>query len=183
MPALARIAACCAVLAVVACDKAATDSARRPEAAPSTSTELPAIVAAALAEVAAECSGAGGTPHTQDAVRRIDLNGDSREDYVLHSGWVMCENAASAYGDRARRITVFAGDGLGGAAESFADWTYDAQFEGDPAVLWLVVAGSHCGRPPAPDFASESFCQRAVAWSVDAGRFEFAPVDTVRMIE
>ena len=174
--------AACAVLLLAACGRAPTDPPAAPQAdAPPPA--LPAVVAAALAEIAAECTSVGGKPDTQDAVRRVDLNADGREDYVLHTGWVMCEGAASVYGDRAKRITVFAGDGQGGAAESFADWTYDAQVEDDPTALWLVVAGGNCGRPPAPDFASEAFCQRAVAWNAAAGRFEFAPVDTVRMIE
>lgn len=176
------LATCCAVLMLAACGKAPTDPVAGP-AASSPASELPAAVAASLAEIAAECSGVGGTPDTQDAVRRVDLNADSREDYVLYTGWVMCENAASVYGDRAKRIVVFTGDGQGGAAESFADWTYDAQIEAEPTTLWLVVAGGNCGRPPAPDFASEAFCQRAVAWDATAGGFDFAPVDTVRMIE
>jgi len=177
------VAAACAVLLLAACGKAPPD----PPAASATGeppvAELPAVVATALAEIAAECTAVGGKPDTQDAVRRVDLNADSREDYVLYTGWVMCEGAVSVYGDRAKRIAVFTGDGQGGAAESFADWTYDAQVEGDPTMLWLVVAGGNCGRPPAPDFASEAFCQRAVTWNAAAGSFGFAPVDTVRMIE
>lgn len=179
---LKYLATCCAVLMVTACGKTPTEPVPGP-AASSPASELPAVVAAAVAEIAAECSDVGGTPHTQDAVRRVDLNADSREDYVLYTGWVMCENAVSVYGDRAKRVAVFTGDGQGGAAESFADWTYDAQIEADPTTLWLVVAGQNCGRPPAPDFASEAFCQRAVAWNSAAGGFEFAAVDTVRMIE
>jgi len=171
------------LLTLAACDRAPTGSAPEPASAAADDAALPAIVATALAETAAECSDVGGTPQTQDTVRRIDLNDDSHEDYVLYTGWVTCENAVSVYGDRAKRLTVFAGDGQGGAAESFADWTYDAQFEGDPATLWLVVAGDNCGRPPAPDFASEAFCQRAIVWNAGSGRFDYAPVDTVRMIE
>lgn len=178
-----RLAACGVLLTLAACDRAPSGSVPEAAAPAADGAALPAVVATALAEIAAECSDVGGTPHTRDAVRRIDLNGDGREDYVLHTGWVMCENAVSVYGDRAKRLTIFAGDGQGGAAESFSDWTYDAQFEGDPATLWLVVAGDNCGQPPAPDFASESFCQRAITWNSGSGRFDYAHVDTVRMIE
>ena len=39
------------------------------------------------------------------------------------------------------------------------------------------------GKPPAPDFARENFCDRAIAWNAKAKRFDYAPVSTVRMIE
>jgi hypothetical protein len=166
------IAALLALPGLVACGRAPAD-------------ELPATVAAAVTALAAECSGVGGTPHTADAVKRADLNGDAREDYVLFAGWIHCENAASVYGDRTKSLAVFPGGERGSVGQPFTDMVYDASIESavGAAKLWLTVAGGGCGRPPAPDFASESFCDRPLAWSAQARRFDYAPVDTVRMIE
>jgi len=40
-----------------------------------------------------------------------------------------------------------------------------------------------CGKAPAPDFARENFCDRAIVWSAKTRKFEYAPVSTVRRIE
>jgi hypothetical protein len=61
---------------------------------------------------------------------------------------------------------------------------FDATIEttdGKPS-LWLTTSGAGCGKPPAATFAEESFCDRAVV-ATGAAAFEYAPVDTVRMIE
>ncbi len=147
--------------------------------------KLPAAVAADLKSVAEECSSVGGKPKIDDAVKVVDLNGDGKEDYVLDVGSIQCEGAASAYGDRAKMVSVYAGDGAGGAKKSFSEWVYSASIEGSgaSAKLWLTVSGQQCGKPPARDFASEAFCNRSVVWNAKAQKFEFAPVSTVRMIE
>lgn len=185
----AGLAAGCTLLIVAGCNQApgdrAADAAGTSADAAATVSPLPATVATALASIATECSAVGGTPHTERAVQRADLNADGREDYVLFTGWIDCENAASIYGDRAKSLALFTGDGQADAAETFADWTYDAVIEGDgtAARLWLTVTGEQCGRPPARDFASEAFCERAIEWNPVTGRFDYAPVGTVRMIE
>ena len=147
--------------------------------------KLPAAVAAGLKSVADECSGAGGRPVTRDAVKRVDLTGDGRDDFVLYTGWITCENAASVYGDRHKGLTVYAADAEGGAAVAYEDWVYDAKVEGDgrDAKLWLTTSGEGCGRRPAASFASEAFCDRAILWNDATKKFAYAPVSTVRMIE
>jgi hypothetical protein len=122
---------------------------------------------------------------TAAAVKRADLNGDSKEDFVLDVGSVNCDGAASIYGDREKGITVYAGDGSRGAVEAFSDMVYGAKIEGTgpAAKLWLTVSGSQCGKQPAADFASESFCDRALSWNAAKKKFDYAPVSTVRMIE
>ena len=67
---------------------------------PVPATKLPAAVAADLKAIADQCTEVGGTPRTGDAVKRADLNGDGREDFVLDTGSVNCDGAASIYGDR-----------------------------------------------------------------------------------
>ncbi|MEO8445704.1 MAG: hypothetical protein ABI567_11925 [Gammaproteobacteria bacterium] len=197
------IVATIAVLTAAACGKArppqAQDASPVPGALPDTQSAalstalaaatgpaaLPATVVAALADLAAQCSGVEGTPHTEQAVQQGDLNGDGQTDFVLYAGWINCENAASIYGDREKFLAVFAGDGSGGAAEAFSGQVFDAKIEGTGASarLWLSTMGEGCGQPPAADFASESFCDRAIDWKAGTGRFEYAPVATVRMLE
>jgi hypothetical protein len=143
------------------------------------------VVAAALDTLAAACSDVGGRSHTADAMQRADLNGDGCEDFVLYTGWIDCEGAASVYGDREKALMVFAGDERGGAEEVFVEWVYDANIEGTgaAATLWLTTSGEQCGGPPAPDFASETFCARAIVWNRAAKQFEYAPAAAARIIE
>ena len=148
-------------------------------------TPLPASVTADLKSVADMCREVGGSPNTDEAVKSSDLNADGQADFVLFVGSVMCDGAASVYGDRMKEVHVYAGDGRGGAREAFVDLVYGMLIEGtgSTARVWLTVSGKQCGKPPAPNFASESFCQRALAWNAASGRFDYAPVSTVRMIE
>ena len=146
---------------------------------------LPATVAVDLKEVAAMCTEAGGKALAADAVKRVDLNGDGNEDFVFDVGSIACDGAASIYGDREKSVTVYVGDGQGGAVPAFRDMVYGMKIEGSgtAARLWLTVAGEACGRKPAPDFASESFCDRPIAWNAAGRKFAYAPVSTVRMIQ
>ena len=149
------------------------------------SAPLPPSVATALAALTNECSRVNGLPRAENAVQRADLNADGAEDFVLYAGWIVCENAWSVYGDRAKALTVFAGDRHGGAAQAFSDSVYDATIEkhGEAAQLWLGTAAEQCGRPRAEVFADETFCDRAIAWQAGAARFDYAPLDTVRLIK
>ena len=170
-----RVLACAILVSVLA----ATASGQTPTAT------LPPSVAAALAELTAMCSDAGGAPRVEKAVQRADLNADGAEDFVLYAGWLDCENAWSIYGDREKALTVFAGDGHGGAAQAFSDMVFDAKIEkeGKDAQLWLGTSAEGCGRPRAATFAEETFCDRPIAWQAGAARFEYAPLDTLRLIE
>ena len=120
-----------------------------------------------------------------DAVKRVDLTGDGMDDFVPDVGSVNCDGAASIYGDREKGVTVYVGDGKGGATSAFSDSAYAAAIEeaGSAASLWLTVSGERCGKAPAQDFANENFCDRAIVWNAGTRKFDFAPVATVRMIE
>jgi hypothetical protein len=146
---------------------------------------LPGTVLQDLKATAAECTDAGGVAQTANAVKRADLNADGKEDYILDVGSIQCDGAASIYGDRDKSITVYVGDGAGGARSAFKEWAYEAKLEGTGAAtkLWLTVMGTNCGKKPAKDFASETFCDRPVVWNAKAQNFEFAPVSTVRLIQ
>ena len=150
-------------------------------AARASQPSLPAAVAKELKGIADVCSEAGGKPMTADAVKRADLNGDGKEDFVVDVGSVNCDGAASIYGDRAKGVSVYVGDGAGGAAPAFSDTVFGAKIEG--AKLWLTVSGQQCGKKPARDFASENFCERPLTWNAKTGKFEYAPVSTVKMVQ
>ena len=147
--------------------------------------QTPAVVAAALKDVAVLCTDAGGKALTEQAVKRADLNADGKEDYVLDVGSVGCDGAASIYGDREKLVTVYVGDGKGGAKQAFSELAYGMKIEGagPAAKVWLSVSGASCGKKPAADFASESFCDRAIVWNATTQAFDYAPVSTVKMIE
>jgi hypothetical protein len=98
---------------------------------------------------------------------------------------MVCENAWSVYGDREKAIMVFAGDGRGMATEAFVGQVYDAAIETSSSgdSLWLGLAAEGCGQPRADTFAEETFCDRAIVWNAATRRFEYAPLDTIRLIQ
>jgi hypothetical protein len=131
------------------------------------------------------CEEVGGKANAADAIKRADLNGDGKDDYVLDVGAIQCEGAASIYGDRDKQVNVYAWDGAGGAVEAFSDMSYGIQLQGTGVAtkIWLTVMGERCGKKPALDFASEHFCDRALAWNPATKKFDYAPVSTIKMIE
>lgn len=143
--------------------------------------KLPSPVAADLRPLAELCREVGGKPDTAAAVKAADLNGDGKVDYVLDVGMIRCDGAASVYGDREKGVTVYVGDGAGGGVAAFKDAVFGVKIEG--SQVWLTTSGAACGKPPAADFASESFCDRSLIWDAKARKFVYAPVSTVRMIE
>lgn len=143
-------------------------------------SKVPKAVAADLKAIAAECTGAGGKALTADAVKRVDLNGDGKEDFVLDVGSINCDGAPGIYGDREKGVTVYVGNGKNGAKKAYAGSVFGVKIEGKK--LWLTVAGTDCGKKPAANFADEKFCDRAITWDGKKKAFEFAPVSTVRMI-
>jgi hypothetical protein len=147
--------------------------------------DLPPTVIEAVALLSEICTASEGKPRSDQAVRTVDLNGDRVDDFVVYAGWMVCENAWSVYGDRQKAIMVYAGDGRGAAPEAFADQVYDAAIESTSSgdSLWLSIAAEGCGRPRAETFAEETFCDRAIVWNTVTRRFEYAPLETVRLIQ
>jgi hypothetical protein len=154
-------------------------------AAQAAAPPLPAAVAKAVKETAAMCTEVGGKADTSKAVHRVDLNGDGIEDYVFDVRGINCEGAASIYGDREMGVSVYVGDGKGGAREAFNDSAFGMSLQGSgaSAKLWLTVMGQACGKKPAKDFASENFCDRSIVWNAKTQKFDWAPVSTVKMIQ
>ncbi|MEZ5474637.1 MAG: hypothetical protein R3E72_06480 [Steroidobacteraceae bacterium] len=147
--------------------------------------KLPAPVAKAMRDIAAVCSDVGGKPQMKDALQRADLNADGLMDYVVNVAGVNCEGAVSVYGDREKGVMVFTADAKAGAHEAFNDSVYGVRLERSQssARLWLTVSGEGCGKKPAANFASEAFCERPLVWNAKTGKFAYAPVSMIRMIE
>ncbi len=173
------------VCAVCYAGAAAIGHAATPSEKPAVRSRLPTIVAASLKSLDDTCREVGGKPLTGDVVKRVDLNADGKEDFVVDAGSANCDGAASIYGDREKGIAVYVGDGIGGATEAFSDYVYGAAIEGTgpAAKLWLTVSAERCGKKPAADFATENFCDRALIWNVPAMKFRYAPLSTVRMLQ
>ncbi len=163
---------------------AAITHAATPPEKPAERSKLPTIVAASVKSLDDTCREVGGNPLNSDAVKRVDLNADGKEDFVVDVGSANCDGAASVYGDREKGIAVYIGDGISNATEAFSDLVYGATIEGaDAAVLWVTVSAQRCGRKPAADFATESFCDRALVWNAQTMKFQYSPVSTVRMLQ
>ena len=159
------------VLLAVACTKA-----------PEGQQSLPPPVASVVDALSAECAAAGGKANVRDAARRADLNGDGRSDFVVHAGWIPCDDAASVFGDRRKLLTVLIGEKGDGARQAYTSYVYDAAIEdhGSRPELWLTTSGEGCGHVPAATFSDEHFCDRQVVWMNMADRFELAPLATIR---
>lgn len=153
--------------------------------AESSGADLPPTVVEAVALLAEICTASDGKPRADDTVRRVDLNGDAVDDFVVYAGWMVCENAWSVFGDREKVLRVYAGDGRGAAPEVFVGSVYDAAIETTAAgaALWLGVSAESCGRPRAETFAEETFCDRAIVWNAATRRFDYAPLETIRLIQ
>lgn len=146
---------------------------------------LPKHVARDLKDTATMCSAVGGKPNTDKAVRRVDLNNDGKEDFILDVGQIECDGNASIYGDREKAVTVYVSDGAGGDAVAFTHPVFGVKVEGSEASarIWVTVMARECGKKPAKDFASESFCERPLNWNAKEKKFSWAPVREARMIQ
>ena len=93
--------------------------------------------------------------------------------------------SAGACGDHEKGVSVYAGDGAGGAKNAFSDAVFGARLEGagPSARLWLTVSGERCGKARAADFVSENFCERYVEWNRATQRFDYAAAGTARAIQ
>jgi hypothetical protein len=145
---------------------------------------LPAPVASALAELAKACSDAGGKPSTAAAVRRTDLNRDSRADFVLDVGSIQCKGAGGIFGERDKPVQVFLDDGAGGAELAYSGSAHAVKLEGEgPAArVWLTLTGEGCGKQKARFFSDETYCDRPLAWTEKSKKVELAPVSAAKPV-
>lgn len=164
------------VLGAAACDHSAPVPA---------ANALPSPVSAAVAELAAQCSAVNGKPQADATVRRGDFNADGYDDFVLFPGWMVCENAVSVFGDREKDVTVFIGNDTGSVSTAFGDSVYEVRLEdeGKRSQIWLTVAGTQCGNPPAATFSEESFCDRALVWNKATAQLDYAPLSAARPLK
>ncbi len=155
-----------------------------PAAALAAEAALPGPVAKALKEQTDLCSEAGGKPSTTAALRRVDLNADGKEDFVLDVSSIQCQGAASIYGDREKAVQVFLADVTDGATPAFTDMVYGVKLEGTgaSAKVWLTLAGAACGNQPAKFFSEETYCDRPLVWNATTKKVEYAPITAAKPI-
>lgn len=147
--------------------------------------DLPHPVSAALTAQLDLCREVGGAANAGSALGRADLNTDGMDDFVLFTGWIRCENAWSVYGDRLKGVQIFVADSRGNALEAFTGSAYDVRIEttADGTRLWLTLSDLDCGRSRTASFAEAVFCERPLVWDAVGGRFDYAPLGSMRLIE
>ena len=102
--------------------------------------------------------------------QRVDLNGDSVDDWVIDVGKA-CPPTGPA-GEYGSQVTVFKGTPEGDAFPAFQQAAFASRLErvGGKTRLVLTLSGASCGAT-----SPTARCDRAVAWSAQANRFDLAP--------
>ena len=67
--------------------------------------------------------------------------------------------------------------------ETILQTALSLKHDGGGARLWLTTSAEACGRQSAETFAEQTFCERSIDWNDAAQRFDYAPIDTIRLIE
>ncbi|MFG6486012.1 hypothetical protein ACG04R_04960 [Roseateles sp. BYS78W] len=144
---------------------------------------LPAAVREVVKTMNAECRSAGGKPGASPGlVSTVDLNGDGRNDYVIHTAAFDCEGAASlsvgAGGDGSVEVFITTADGS--AASAFEHGAQGMRVE--QGKLWLAVGGPLCGQKVTEDTPRSAMqaCWRPLQWDANRHKLDFAPLSSVR---
>ena len=156
-------------------------------AKPAAAARLPALIRQDAKDLDYWCSRFGGLPPSDTAyVRRVELTGDGRPDYIVDLGHYLCKKheAFMDGGHNGLRVRIY----VGGARQA-AYLAYDGYSHGvkvshtrGRSRIWLRVGALACGQPPEPTrvFAAWWFCLRPLQWNGRTKRFGFAPLSEVR---
>lgn len=110
-----------------------------------------------------------------DVVKRIDLIGDEKPEYVLEPDSIHCEDSVAMRGNGGREMTIFATLKDGSTKQVFnnAMFDYHLKSSGIKQELWLDVGGGFCGQDMTQISRSEAIsCQRLVEWDEKAQEFK-----------
>jgi|GEM_PF-4659859 hypothetical protein len=59
-----------------------------------------------------------------------------------------------------------------------------ANFAAAAFTTVFVFASAQAAAPKLPaTFAEEAFCERPIAWNAKTGKFDFAPVSAIKMVQ
>lgn len=148
---------------------------------------LPAIIRHDVKDLNYWCSRFGGIPPSNSAfVRKVDLTGDGRLDYIVDLGRYVCDKRGSfmSSGHNGTPVRIYVG-----GPENAARLAYDGDSHGveftithGRSRIWLRVGALACGQPrnPVTVFAGWWFCLRPLAWNDRRKRFDFAPLAEIR---
>jgi len=159
-------------------------------AAPPSASGLPARVSQHVKDLNFDCSRLGGIPsRSPGLLRKIDLTGDGRTDYVIDVARYQCRRAVTfAYGGHdGPAVFIYVGEANGktflGYEGASQDGTKIKAYEGHPQV-WLTVGALACGQPrgSAKSFADWWWCSRPLDWNARMKKFELAPISQARRI-
>ena len=150
---------------------------------------MPAATIAYAAELAKSCVDFGGKPAKSPGfVRKADLTGDGKIDYLFDVAQFNCEGAASALanGQMGAQLVIYVTGANNTATEAFNDIAYGAVIEsvqGKP-VVYMQVAGVACGQKVGPNtaFADIQGCERPLLWKAATKKFAFAPLSMKRKL-
>lgn len=158
------------------------------EATPVSATDLPTEVRRDVKNMDYWCRRFGGIPpKKQPFVRKVDLTGDGRPDYIVDLGLYDCRKHVSFMdgGHDGRPVRIFVS-----GPKHTAHLAYDGYSHGVKLTsthgrsrIWLRVGALACGQPPGSKvFASWWFCLRPLQWNGRTKRFVFGPLSEIRDI-
>lgn len=135
----------------------------------------PDLVAAYTQQLVSQCGGTLTPALAEQLIRRVDLNGDKLDDWVVDAGAYPCPTRPAVFKDNGSQVTVFLNDAQGRGLPAFQRTAFGATIQGKPSTgysLWLSMGGSDCDAPDA-----KARCERQVVWRADAKRLELASPD------
>ena len=126
--------------------------------------DIPAALQARIDAARSECASfdSGEFAVEDDAVQRVDLDGDGQEDWVVNEGRFACSSAASLYGGTGGSMSHFLIDDV---VASILNQGWQLTQFGSNTVVLAQVHGSQCdGINPTPCVVSSVWDKEAKVW-------------------
>lgn len=147
-----------ACLAIVAAISLASSTAA------AETSDMPSALQAKIDAARSDCASFdnGEFALGEGAIQRADLDGDSKDDWVVNEGLFACSTAASLYGGTGGSISHFL---IGAKLASIQNKGWEITQFGPHTVLLAHVHGSNCeGINPTPCVTSSVWDEEAKVW-------------------
>ena len=134
--------------------------------------DIPHVLHAKVEAAKSECASFDGGQFAleEDAVQRVDLDGDGDNDWVLNEGRFACSTAASLYGGTGGSMSHFLIDA---ELASIQNQGWEITRFGPHTVVLARVHGSNCdGINPTPCVVSSVWDQEAKVWRTASAAWE-----------
>ncbi|MBL0320403.1 MAG: hypothetical protein IPP74_14105 [Alphaproteobacteria bacterium] len=122
------------------------------------------------------------TESKYDYVKRVDLNGDGVDDFILEDAYIPCEAGASyRHGNGGTGVIIFANTPRG-VIKAFDKTVFGITIEKleSKATVWIKVGGHYCGQEIFVDRASAISCDIPLVWNASTKQFNLAPLNQAR---